>query len=217
MMEASLSSFAQRSHWNRIYQESRDNGDLLEPSELARDTANRLPTRANVLELGCGGGRDAAFFAGLGSSVTAVDFSEVAIARNRTRVPSHDRLTFTVADLADPLPFLDSTFDLVYARLSLHYFGDAVTRLLFGEIRRVLKSHGLLVFMCKSIRDPLYGRGELIEPDMFLFRDHVRHFFSEEYARACLAPGFETESIVSIEPGLDGQRSAFVTVIARKA
>jgi len=208
--------FDQKSHWNRIYQEARENEDSLVPNEFARETANRLRPPARVLELGCGRGRDAAFFARLGFDVTAIDFSEVAVARSRTRFANLDRLALAVVDLAALLPFLDGTFDLVYVHLSLHYFRDVVTRRLFGDIWRVLKSHGLLCFMCKSIRDPLYGLGEMIEPDMFVYQGHVRHFFSEEYARACLASNFQPEFIESIEPGRGGQSSAFVKVIARK-
>ena len=47
----------------------------------------------------------------------------------------------------------------------------------------MLTTHGLLIFRCESIRDPLYGLDEVIESDMFTYQGHVRHFFSENYAR----------------------------------
>ena len=95
------------------------------------------------------------------------------------------------------MPFRDRAFDAVYARLSLHYFPDAVTRQMFGEIRRVLRPDGMLAFMCKSTADPLYGEGNQIEPDMFLRDGKVRHFFSEAYARECLRAGYQIDALWS--------------------
>ena len=208
---------AQRAHWDRAYRDEREWADQSTSSLLAREIATRLAASARILELGCGNGRDAAFFAGRGHHVSAVDFSEVAIARNRARLAGQDRLAWLVADLAQPLPFVDGRFDLVYARLSLHYFRDATTRRLFAEIGRVLRPGGLLCFLCKSERDPLYGRGDPVEPDMFVFRGHLRHFFTEAYARDCLAAGFVAESVQNAEGDPDQPDSAFIKAFARKA
>ena len=207
----------QRDRWDRAYRDEREWADQSVPSLLAREVATRLAASARVLELGCGNGRDSAFFARPGHRVSALDFSEVAIARNRARLVGQDRLTWLVADLAQPLPFVEGRFDLVYARLSLHYFPDATTRRLVAEIGRVLRPGGLLGFLCKSERDPLYGQGDLVEPDMFVFRGHLRHFFREDYARDCLASDFVAESIESVADDPDQPGSAFVKAIARKA
>ncbi|GCF07455.1 hypothetical protein [Dictyobacter arantiisoli] len=75
---------------------------------------------------------------------------------------------------------------------------------------------GILAFLCKSIHDPLYGQGEEIEQDMFIRDGHVRHFFSEDYAKACLGNNFTIETLQSGTAKFYSQQSEFVKVIARK-
>src|SRR2546422_160092 len=99
--------------------------------------------------------------------------------------------------MTQPFPFHANTFDVVYARLSLHYFTGAQTQQIFREIHRILKPGGLLCFICKSTKDPLYGQGKKIEEDMFELKGHVRHFFSEAYARKCLERGYKIKKMES--------------------
>ena len=111
--------------------------------------------------------------------------------------------------------FRDSEFDGVYARLSLHYFTDDVTKSIFREICRVLKPNGYLCFICKSTNDPLYGKGTEIEKDMFENNGHIRHFFSEDYAKSLLVNDFTIEKLESGDEKFYGKDSAFVKVIAK--
>ena len=205
----------QRQHWEGIHRREPDHLYGPDPTSFARESAAWFPPASSILELGCGAGRDAAFFASLGHTVCATDFSATAIARNRAQHADVPNLSFLDLDTAEPLPFADGSFDVVYAHLSLHYFGDAVTRRVFGEIHRVLRPAGLLAFVCKSVGDPLYGHGTMIEPDMFEHEGHVRHFFSEAYARSCLADGFEVVRLECVDGQHHGRPSAFVKVIAR--
>jgi SAM-dependent methyltransferase len=202
-----------QAHWNRVYGPASERAT--EVSAFAREVAAVLPAGRELLELGCGPGVDSAFFAGEGHRVTATDISSVAIERDCVRFQDQPNLIFAVVDMREPLPFDDGRFDAVYARLSLHYFPDAGTRAVFREIRRVLKAGGLLAFMCKSTEDPLYGRGEQLEPDMFRLNDRARHFFSEPYARDLLSEGWRIDRLSSGPQLLYGEPSAAVTVIAR--
>jgi SAM-dependent methyltransferase len=204
----------QRRHWNAIRRRELNRADSTEPSRFARGCASMIPEASSVLEIGCGWGQDAAFFARQGHSVVATDFSEVAIEEVRARYGDVPRLNFVVMDTARGFPFADGAFDVVYAHLSLHYFSDEVTRRVFREIHRVLRRDGLLLFLCKSVRDPLYGQGQEIEPDMFEREGHVRHFFSEAYARSCLGADFEVLHIESGDVEFLGLPSSIVSVSA---
>jgi SAM-dependent methyltransferase len=77
-----------------------------------------------------------------GARVTGLDSSagllEIAAERLGPGVPLHR------ADLAEPLPFADATFDVVLASLVMHYLQDWVPTL--AEFRRVLVPGGRLVF-----------------------------------------------------------------------
>jgi SAM-dependent methyltransferase len=136
-----------------------------------------------VLELGCGSGADAHFFSTT-RHVLALDHSRTALTRAAARYPAP---TFALADISTGLPVRTGQVSAVYAHLSLHYFPDPVTLHVFAEVARALPPGGAFHFMCKSIHDPMYGRGTPIGPDAFRFDGHVRHFFSASYVRSLFA------------------------------
>jgi len=207
----------QKQHWNKIHAAGNIDHYSGKPTDFAEEIIKIIPSSLKVLELGCGVGNDSIGFAQAGHTVIATDFSEVAIKKNSERFSHITNLTFKVIDIIEPLQFNDNEFDVVYARLSLHYFTDDVTRLIFNEMCRVLKPNGFLCFICKSKNDPLYGKGVEIEKDMFESDGHIRHFFSEEYAKSLLKNNFKIEKIESGDEKFYGNDSAFIKVIARAA
>lgn len=202
----------QRSHWSGLY--AHDHWPA-RSSDFVRTVAPLLPDRSHVLELGCGQGDDARYLSKFGHQVTACDFVEAVIVRNRERFRDGAGLAFQVMRTDTPFPDADDTFDVVYAHLTLHYFRHDVTEAIFGEIRRVLGPGGLLTVVCKSDHDPLYGQGTMIEPDMYELHGHIRHFFSESYARRLLARAFDIEHLEMRSVELHGKTSSVIEVIAR--
>jgi len=95
-----------------------------------------------VLDLGCGLGQLSCYFEKLGFDVTSSDFSENALAILKSYSPNIKALAH---DMTKPLPFSNTSFDIVIANLSLHYFNHKDTRNAICEIKRVLKSSGLLI------------------------------------------------------------------------
>lgn len=109
-----------------------------------------------VLELGCGLGAQSISLVNEGFLVTALDLSEQAIAIARRRVPHID---LRQADITQPLPFPDSSFDGVLSCLTLHYFPYHETMAVFSEIHRVLRPGGFLFFTVNSTKDRAHGFG----------------------------------------------------------
>lgn len=186
-----------------------------QPTQFAKGTSAILTPGATILELGCGVGNDSIYFAEQGHQIIATDFSASLIEENRAKY-NNPMLTFGQQDIAQPLNFLDGQFDAIYARLSLHYFTDEVTQKIFVELARVLKPGGKLCFMCKSTEDRLYGQGTEIEQDMYDMDGHVRHFFSESYARKLLMGLFSIDSLQTGQEEMYGKVSGFVKVFATK-
>jgi SAM-dependent methyltransferase len=183
--------------WERSWRRETSREGDAPVSAFAVDTDAALPRGSTLLELGCGPAADSAFFARARHRVIATDFSAAAVAGGYRRYGGEAGPAFVLLDTATPLPFRDAAFDAVYARLTLHYFPDAVTRAVFREIGRVLRPGGTLAFLCKSTSDPLYGQGEKVESDMYRLRGKVRHFFSEAYAQDCLGVRFRVEYLWS--------------------
>ena len=84
-----------RDRWNRRY---RTEPPPTEPTSLVAEYVDALPS-GRVLDVACGGGRNAIFLAERGFEVVGVDVSEVALehARERARAADAD-VTFVHAD-----------------------------------------------------------------------------------------------------------------------
>ena len=63
-------------HWDVYYK--KDKAPSF-PSTFAEYVANKLSTKQNILEIGCGNGRDSKYFSSKGHHVTGLDRSSEAI------------------------------------------------------------------------------------------------------------------------------------------
>lgn len=205
----------QKLHWNKLHQNKSLEKYSYQPTNFAKEVIKLFPNNANILELGCGLGNDAIFFAQNGHFVLATDVSDEVIRQNQFR-RDNPNLNFKVMDISKKFPKHDAEFNVVYARLSLHYFFDSVTKKIFKEISRVLKPNGILCFMCRSTNDPLCGQGQRIEKDMFIDKEHIRHFFDKDYTKECSYENFKIEKIKSVHGDLYGKESGYLKVVARK-
>jgi len=136
----------------------------------------------HVLEVGCGEGNEAISLARRGIRVSAFDFSRTALDAARLNAARENvAVEFREHDAVKPLPYPSEEFNGVFAHLSLHYFCDAQTRLIFGEIARITIPGGILLFTVRSVRDSGYGQGCAIERDVFSRKGKIRHYFAEDY------------------------------------
>jgi len=199
-------------HLNGNIQRYSDN-----PTDFATSTISLLKPHSKVLELGCGVGNDSVAFAKAGHKITATDFSEIAINKNKKHFKDTPNLKFKLLDISLlQTNTNDKDFDAIYARLSLHYFKDKTTKKIFDNIHKILKTDGLLFFMCKSTKDDLYGKGNKIENDMFENKNHIRHFFSAKYVKSCLSNKFKIIKLEEKTDTLYGKNSSFIEVVAQK-
>jgi ubiquinone/menaquinone biosynthesis C-methylase UbiE len=103
---------------------------------LAGDVADR-----RILDVGCGSGPLFAALREQGATVTGMDSSTKMLELARRRLGPGAALH--LADLGNPLPFADDSFDDVIASLVLHYLQDWAAPL--AELRRVLTPGGRLI------------------------------------------------------------------------
>lgn len=86
-------------------------------------------------------------------------------------------------DMTKGLPFENNYTDIIICDLSLHYFTKQVTFQILNEIKRVLKSNGLLFFRVNSTKDVNHGagKGKEIEPHLYETDDgRYKRFFDEQ-------------------------------------
>jgi tellurite methyltransferase len=166
-------SESRRQDWNDRF--SRGETENKPPEALLVSAAASIPP-GTALDLACGLGRNSLYLAGLGWDVTAVDYSDVALAKLRERGSS---VTAVRADLERGEFEIDpGRYDLILDCCFLH-------RPLFPLIRRGVRAGGLFVGVL-PVNDPeaatpmnpafLVEPGELFE----LFSDwHIEHWAEE--------------------------------------
>ena len=144
-----------------------------------------FPPQGKVLDLGAGLGQDSRFFAEHGYEVVSTDLKGTTLQERLATFPEDVRQHITVqqVDLRETLPFMDTSFDVVYAHLSLHYFDHETTVRLVEEVQRVLKPGGVFAFFVNSTHDPQYGTGRKIEEDYYYIDDKPKRFFSVDTVR----------------------------------
>ncbi len=168
-----------RNHWENVFEK-------LERNEIKQDDWLEMfneeidKCKTPIIDLGCGSGNDSLYLINRGKTVIACDYSKNAIEKIKKNIPEIKRTENF--DMREGLPFEDDYTDLIIADLSLHYFSKKVTFDILGEIRRVLKPEGLLLFRVNSTKDTNYVPSERIEVEHNFYETSVgyKRFFDEE-------------------------------------
>lgn len=129
-------------------------------SEQYRFFLRHLPSGSQLLDLGCGGGRDSAYFSALGFEVTAVDGSEELCKRVKENYGIH-----ALCMKFENLSFV-AEFDAVWACASLLHVKKADMPQVMGKVSAALKPGGVLYASFK------YGSEERICNGRF-FNDYT--------------------------------------------
>ena len=80
-LSTSTASYGRQTHWGDYYSKAKV---PVAPSPFAREVGKQLNAASRLLEVGCGNGRDSAFFWSEGHRVVALDASEAAVELART-------------------------------------------------------------------------------------------------------------------------------------
>ncbi|SDL74808.1 Carboxymuconolactone decarboxylase family protein [Geoalkalibacter ferrihydriticus] len=195
----------QKSQWNKVFiEEIAFFGQ--EPSDFAKKSLELFRHEAvrAVLELGCGQGRDTIFFARNGLHVTALDYSDAAVATTLEKAATAGVSSMVVSqahDVRQGLPFPDASFDACFSHMLLCMeLSTAEIDFILGEILRVLRPGGLAVYSVRSERDKHYRVGTHLGEDIYQIGDFVVHFFTTEKIRG-LAKGYTILGVDRLEEG----------------
>jgi tellurite methyltransferase len=125
-----------RPFWETSYSSGDETATFGAPSAEVVELSATMDRGARVLDLGCGDGRHALYLARRGCNVTAIDISEVGVAK-LTRVAGTEGLPVRV-EVADMREYaIDGDYDLVVAHGCLHL----ITRAEWMELIPRMKNH----------------------------------------------------------------------------
>jgi len=177
----------QKMSWDSTYKDNkRIWGD--QPSALAAyacrylKAGNLSEKTVEILDLGCGYGRDAKYLAGtINCRILGIDNSSEAIEMANQSLPADLKpsVRFQYCDFSRTD---DSKFDILFASMVYHLL-TATERQAFTEIiKKKLKPGGLIFLSMLSPKDPEhYGKGKPVENEANSFQDEkFIHFCTRE-------------------------------------
>jgi len=168
-------------YWQNQHQKYSTANWITKPTIFAQQIIKFFPKNGKIIDLGAGQGQDSHFFTKNNFQVTSTDFCQDAlnISKNRS---SDLNINFQNIDLTKKLPYADSSFDIAYSHLALHYFDQKDTKKLFKEIYRILKKDGIFATLVNTINDSEVIESNEIEKEYFLSPVGIKkRFFSINY------------------------------------
>lgn len=176
-------------YWNQYYQ---NRVCSTQPSPFAQYVATLVESGKTLVDLGCGNGRDALYFAGLGLHVVGMDLSASAIQMlEETQTPN---ARFICGDFISHPTHAAGSYDYAYSRFTIHAINQKQESLLLQAMFQALKPGGKFFIEVRSVHDPLYGKGQPVERNAFFYDNHYRRFIVlSELTRTLEQYGYRVE------------------------
>lgn len=176
-------------YWNQYY---KNRVCSQEPSPFAQYVTTLVEPVKRMVELGCGNGRDAVFFAGRGLQVTALDMSREAIAQLRSRNIANAE--FLCGDFVNSNVHQPDSYDYAYSRFTIHSINRNQEQVLLNNLFRGLRPNGKLFIEVRGVNDPLFGKGRQVERNAYFYDNHYRRFIvMDELVASLEKRGFRVE------------------------
>ena len=176
-------------YWNQYY---KNRVCSEEPSPFARYVATLVEPGRRMVELGCGNGRDAVFFAAQGLDITALDMSQEAVSQLQSRGIANAE--FLCGDFVNSDVHQPGSYDYAYSRFTLHSINRNQEQVLLNNLFRGLRPGGKLFIEVRGVNDPLFGKGRQVERNAYFYDNHYRRFIVlDELAESLEQRGFWVE------------------------
>ena len=165
--------------WDAIYQKR----NIPEyPSQFAISLMAELQPGSNILDIGCGNGRDALFFSQQGYPVIGIDASKVginaAIENGRNHGLTAKFLDVNLYDQSSCVNFIKhhkDCFDMIYARFFIHAIDHSGEMSFWQIAKSCIKKNGKVCIEARTANDPLRMFGKKISQTESI-HGHYRRF-----------------------------------------
>ena len=207
-----------KQYWNALYQTQHD---ILKPSSFAKMVRKKYAApMQSLLELGCGNGRDAVFFANEGVKVTAIDQCENAINAIKEHNQHLANCVFIPDDFTELRDF-ENPFDIVYSRFTLHSVTETQEKRTLRWAHGNLRGGGYFCIEVRGQKNEIYGMGEKVEgeTDAYIHDSHYRRFLNfDKLCESLKSLGFCLNFAAEAKDFAPyaGQNETFIRIIAQK-
>jgi ubiquinone/menaquinone biosynthesis C-methylase UbiE len=159
--------------------------DLAEAARMLQPTCDDI-----LLDVACGGGHSALYFAPLVRSVVASDLAMQMLKKAQEFISEEggvENVTFREAD-AEDLPFPAGAFTLLVCRIAPHHFPDVPRAL--EEFHRVLRRGGRMVIIDTLLADEPHIAQFQHDYEKLRDQTHIRAFTQTEWEQMVIDAGF---------------------------
>jgi len=206
-----------KEYWENYY--AQQNIEL-RPSMFARYVREKvLEDHKLIIELGCGNGRDAIFFANENFDVLAVDqvLNEINFLKNKYQQIKN--ITFKCADFST----LDSSrkFDVIYSRFTIHSITEQQENRVIDWAYQNLNKNGKFCIEVRGQKNEIFGKGTQVvnQPNAFIYNEHYRRFIHfEDFTNKLQSIGFNID-FAAEDKGFapfNGVNEIFIRIIVTK-
>lgn len=117
----------------------------------------KYKSKGNVLDLGCGNGKNALFLATNGFNVTAIDSSEKKIKNLVENAKNNNiKLNAKVGDIRNLI--FDETYDIIIVSYVLSFLTKEVVISLIKRIKEATNENGINVILAFTVKDPFFNK-----------------------------------------------------------
>jgi len=147
----------------------------------------RISQSSNILDAGCGVGRNSEYFIRNNFDIFGIDIEEGLIQKVKEQIglwnSHYDSERFSVADLKE-IPFPDKEFNFIISSAVLHFSNDRVHfKVLFEELVRVLKPGGIL-FIRMTTKHTITHLSHHLHDDVYNIPDgSTRYLLDVDYLK----------------------------------
>jgi len=184
-----------REYWDNYYQKHAKDKGISGYSTFAEFCLQKFFDKQglNIVEIGCGNGRDAIYFAENEINTIAIDQSTVGI-KDKKNSLKNEMIQYLHPEVADFVNVDYSNYgdiDAFYSRFTIHSITKSDEQVLLPKIYNALISNGLLCIEVRTTKDSLYGVGEDCGDNTFINDGHKRRFIdSQAFLNKVLLLGF---------------------------
>lgn len=173
----------------------------------------------NLIELGCGNGRDAVFFAKNNVGTIAIDQCEHEIASLKQKNIETKNIEFKCADFTT----LENhnIYDVIYSRFTLHSVSEEQEERVINWAYKVLLKFGIFCIEARGQKNEIYQLGQKVENenDAYIWENHYRRFINfEKLCKRLEKIGFKLEYSKEQQgfAPFNGTDETFFRIIAKK-
>ncbi|HSW93011.1 MAG TPA: class I SAM-dependent methyltransferase [Gammaproteobacteria bacterium] len=181
----------------------------LAPMESIKEFISLLPSNPEILDLGCGSGRDAKIFSEMGANVLGIDFCSNMINIARRHAPL---ARFEIMDIEE-MNLPESHYDGIWSTCSLGHIAKNEFQNVMDTVYSLLKNGGYFYLALKK------GQGESLEQDRRYDGNHKKfwsYFEEDEIKQFLTMSNFDIIDFSVVEKNSSYQTHSAFRIYCRK-